>query len=91
MFVAWWTPILQFPISDIQHGPYNYCIGRFEVYFNPTHPDPVTPGRRERTSYCQNLSGFGGFLMSSGCKVSVAIILASTLCIPEILLYMVHL
>ena len=80
---------VQFPISDEHHGPYNYCIGRFETYFNPTHPDPLTPGRRTRTSFCQNLSGISGFLMELSCKTSVIIFLSSTLCIPESLLYMV--
>ena len=32
------TLILQFPTFDFMQGPYNHCIGRFEVYFNPTHP-----------------------------------------------------
>jgi hypothetical protein len=32
------TLILQFPVFDFMQGPYNHCIGRFEVYFNPTHP-----------------------------------------------------
>jgi hypothetical protein len=35
----------QFPITDYAHGPFNQCIGRFEVYFNPTHGDPFTPGK----------------------------------------------
>ena len=41
----------QFPITDFAHGPYNHCIGRFEVYFNPTHKDPFTPGKSDRFSY----------------------------------------
>jgi hypothetical protein len=28
----------QFPIFDIPQGPFNHCIRRFEVYFNPLHP-----------------------------------------------------
>ena len=35
---------LQFPIFDFPQGPFNHCIGRFEVYFDPKHPDPFTPG-----------------------------------------------
>ncbi len=65
-------------------------MGRFEVYFNPTHPDPITPGRRDRASYCQTLSGFFGLFMMLGCKTSVVLVFASTLCIPEITLYMVN-
>jgi len=38
------TISLQYPISDYIHGSFNYCKGRFEVFFNPTHPDPITPG-----------------------------------------------
>jgi len=36
----------RFPILDFMHGPYNHCIGRFEVYFNPKHPDPITSGNK---------------------------------------------
>ena len=32
------TLILQFPAFDVPQGPFNHCIGRFEVYFNPLHP-----------------------------------------------------
>ena len=32
------TLIMQFPTFDFMQGPYNHCIGRFEVYFNPMHP-----------------------------------------------------
>ena len=38
------TVSLQFPIFDYPQGPFNFCIGRFEVFFNPKHPDPITPG-----------------------------------------------
>jgi hypothetical protein len=38
------TLSLQFPVYDYVHGPFNYCRGRFEVLFNPTHSDPFTPG-----------------------------------------------
>jgi hypothetical protein len=33
------TLSLQFPVYDYVHGPFNYCRGRFEVLFNPTHSD----------------------------------------------------
>jgi hypothetical protein len=38
------VPFVSYPVADFIHGPYYHCIGRFEVYFNPTHPDPLTPG-----------------------------------------------
>jgi hypothetical protein len=38
------TVMVQYPIGDFIHGPFNHCIGRFEVYFDPKHPDPFTPG-----------------------------------------------
>jgi hypothetical protein len=38
------TISLQYPVSDYIHGPFNYCKGRFEVFFNPMHSDPITPG-----------------------------------------------
>ena len=46
------TAAVQYPIADFIHGPFNHCIGRFEVYFNPTHSDPFTPGRREGGRHC---------------------------------------
>ena len=36
---------LQYPVSDFVHAPLNFCKGRFEVLFNPTHPDPLSPGK----------------------------------------------
>jgi hypothetical protein len=27
------TISFQYPVSDFVHGPVNYCLGRFEVYF----------------------------------------------------------
>ena len=38
------TISIQYPVSDFIHGPLNHCIGRFEVYFNPYHPDTKTEG-----------------------------------------------
>ena len=35
---------LQFPVANHIHGPYNNCVGRFEIFFDPTHPDPITSG-----------------------------------------------
>jgi hypothetical protein len=37
--------LTRYPIFDFMHGPYNHCIGRFEVYFTPKHLDPITPGK----------------------------------------------
>ena len=34
-----------FPVPDFKHGPYNHCIGRFEIYFDPKNMDPITPGK----------------------------------------------
>jgi hypothetical protein len=36
---------VQFPVFDFSQGPFNYCLGRFEIYFNPKHSDPFTPGK----------------------------------------------
>ncbi len=41
---AFLITITRFPTFDFIHGPYNHCLGRFEVYFNPKHPDPITQG-----------------------------------------------
>ena len=38
------TIMVQYPVGDFIHGPFNHCLGRFEVYFDPKHPDPFTPG-----------------------------------------------
>ena len=38
------TLTLQYPVGDFIHGPFHLCTGRFEVYYDPTHPDPITPG-----------------------------------------------
>lgn len=46
------TLSVQFPISDSVHGAFNRCIGRFEMFFNPQHPDPITPGRRGGETHC---------------------------------------
>jgi hypothetical protein len=32
------TLTMQYPVVDFIHGPFHSCNGRFEVYFNPTHP-----------------------------------------------------
>jgi len=59
--IIYMTPVLsllvaltvQLPPSDFAQGPYSFCLGRFEVYFNPQHPDPVTPGRRQGLEWCE--------------------------------------
>ena len=32
------TLSLQYPVGQFIHGPFHFCNGRFEVYFDPTHP-----------------------------------------------------
>jgi hypothetical protein len=39
------TLFSQFPVTDFKNGPYNHCIGRFEIYFDPKSMDPITPGK----------------------------------------------
>jgi hypothetical protein len=43
---------LQFPLNDFNQASYYVCMGRFEVYFNPLHPDPISPGLRTGTDIC---------------------------------------
>ena len=45
------TIAIQFPVSDFPQGPFNFCLGRFEVYFNPTHP-----GRDLMTRFLNSVS-----------------------------------
>ena len=45
------TITVQFPIADFIHGPFYHCIGRFEVYFDPKHSDPFTPGIKHFYEY----------------------------------------
>ena len=42
----WITLSHLYPVSDFIHGPYNHCMGRFEVFFNPYHPDTITEGEQ---------------------------------------------
>jgi hypothetical protein len=49
------TVALSYPVDDSVHGPFNHCVGRFEVYFNPKHPDPITPGRRQCGKRCNQV------------------------------------
>ncbi len=94
------TLSVQYPISDYVHGPYNYCKGRFEVYFNPTHPDPMTPGRREGEKNCveskrwafdsMSYTGIEHFFKVSvfvSCKISRTLFYILTLSLPELVLY----
>jgi hypothetical protein len=46
------TVSVQFPIGTFVHGPFHFCRGRFETYFNPWHEDATTPGRREGERHC---------------------------------------
>jgi hypothetical protein len=90
---------VQFPISDTLHGPYSRCMGRFETYFNPMHPDPITPGRRKGEEYCQATQRwvleFGinqyeyifRLFFFLGCKITTHFIWIVMFGIPEIILY----
>ena len=90
---------VNYPISDFIHGPYNHCIGRFEVYFNPKHPDPFTPGRREGGRHCDDTyiwatvpdlsQGTRIFRLSifSICKFTKLLFWLVTFCVPEMILY----
>ena len=90
---------LQFPISDFIHGPFNHCIGRFEVYFNPTHPDPLTPGRRKGEQHCSAINSWRDqpdigeiekvffFLLQVSCYFTRVLFGLLTCCIPEMILY----
>jgi hypothetical protein len=40
------TLTMQYPVVDFIHGPFHSCNGRFEVYFNPTHPGNVLGDNR---------------------------------------------
>ena len=93
------TMAVNYPISDFIHGPYNHCIGRFEVYFNPKHPDPFTPGRREGGRHCDDTyiwatvpdlsQGTRIFRLSifSICKFTKLLFWLVTFCVPEMILY----
>lgn len=93
------TIIMQYPVSDFAQGPYNFCIGRFEVYFNPLHPDSLTPGRREGPRWCDlhtelvkdsknNMALFVIRLFHMFlCKLSLGVFHLLTLSFPEAILY----
>ena len=93
------TVSVQFPISEFIHGPYQFCIGRFETYFNPTHPDPFTPGRREGKRHCEdtgtwafepNINDFEQIfrvILLSSCWMTKGIYWIAMLSLPEIVLY----
>ena len=54
------TISVQYPVSDFIHGPLNLCIGRFEVYFNPYHPDTITEGKKFFFGLWRRLLSFSG-------------------------------
>ena len=90
---------VQFPISETLHGPYSRCMGRFETYFNPMHPDPITPGRRKGEEYCEATQRWASEfdinryeylfrnLFLFGCKLTTHLIWIVMFGIPEIILY----
>ena len=95
------TLSLQFPFSDYIHGPYSFCLGRFEVFFNPTHPDSITPGRREGERHCVEAKRWAfnndtqteayekllkiGVFVS--CKISRNLFYILSMSLPEMFLY----
>ena len=93
------TVFVQFPIFESIHFPYSRCMGRFETYFNPMHPDPITPGRRKGERYCVPTENWAFEITQTelerifrlnvlfGCKVTTNIIWILMMGLPEILLY----
>ena len=95
------TLSVQFPVFDFIHGPLNFCKGRFEVFFNPMHPDPITLGRREGKRYCIEAQQWAFtdeidtnmhykiFKVSTfvSCEISKNLFYILTMCLPELLLY----
>lgn len=93
------TLTVQLPPSDFAQGPYNYCLGRFEVYFNPQHPDPITPGRRQGLEWCEihfqlvNESHDSWSMYSLRlihyilCRLSLVVYFIFVLSFPEAILY----
>ena len=95
------TVALQYPISDYIHGSFNFCKGRFEVFFIPNHPDPWTPGRRDGERHCVETQrwAFDNILDSGkiehifkvfvfiSCKISRNLFYLLTLSLPEMVLY----
>ena len=64
------TISVQYPVSDFIHGPLNLCIGRFEVYFNPHHPDTITEGKKHVTVFRVN-----EFVLLTAKKICIIIII----------------
>jgi hypothetical protein len=68
---------------------------------NPTHPDPITPGRRKGKSYCEDtlvwandpdVVGFQHFLRQVqlfSCQISFLASFCVMLSLPEMLLYLI--
>ena len=95
------TLSLQYPVSDYIHGPYSYCQGRFEVFFNPTHPDPITSGRREGERHCVEAERWAfshdkgtivfekmiKFGIFVSCKISRNLFYILSMSLPEMFLY----
>ena len=97
------TLSLQYPVSDYIHGPYSYCQGRFEVFFNPIHPDPITSGRREGERHCVEAERWAfshdngitfvekmfKFGIFVACKISRNLFYILSVSLPEMFLYRV--
>ena len=93
------TAFVQFPIFESFHLPFNRCMGRFETYFNPMHPDPITPGFRKGEDYCVPTGNWAFEIYQDklekifrmnvfiGCKVTTHIIWILMVGLPEMVLY----
>jgi len=91
---------IQLPPSEYGQASFYVCIGRFEVFFNPLHPDAVSPGRRREIDVCQRWnqpfdeeSEQGRWqpaiqtVFFIGCRISALVIIAISSGIPQIFLY----
>ena len=93
------TVSVQFPIGTFVHGPFHFCMGRFETLFNPMHEDAITPGRREGERHCIEterwafqpdainvVSAFRIFVLAN-CKLTRFAYYIFMMSLPEIVLY----
>ena len=93
------TISVQFPIGTFVHGPFHFCMGRFEILFNPMHEDAITPGRREGERHCIEterwafqpdvISVVSAFriVVLANCKLTRIAYYLFMISLPEIVLY----
>jgi hypothetical protein len=93
------TVSVQFPIGTFVHGPFHFCRGRFETYFNPWHEDAISPGRREGERHCveteqwavqpdvNNLNTLFRTFVLANCKLTKFGYYIFMISLPEIVLY----